>query len=326
MEATLQHSLREQLEHRRDRLTETIDEVGQADDLQRLLTEVDAALDRMGTGAFGRCEVCGGTCTDRQLRDNPMTTYCLCSLSPRQQAELQDDLDMAWRVQSALLPQQNRTVAGWQVHFRYLPAGPVSGDYCDVIVPEADDQSAYFLLGDVSGKGVAASFLMAQLNAVVRSIVNDGVSVSTLLQRVNAHLARSTPSSHFATLVGGRADGSGRLEIGNAGHCYPLVVRSGQVETLDATGFPLGLIDGGDYGTHRVEMSQGDSLVLYTDGITEAPNRSGRRYGAAALSGVVAANHELSPARLADACLRDLAVFRDGAAPSDDLAIMIVRR
>ncbi len=90
-----------------------------------------------------------------------------------------------------MLPEQDIDVAGWRIHFRYQPVGPVSGDYCDVLVPEADDGGVYFLLGDVSGKGVAASFLMAQLNAVVRGLVNQGVPVPELFERANEHLRRS---------------------------------------------------------------------------------------------------------------------------------------
>ena len=326
MKATLEQSLQTQLQDRRARLAETMADVGRADDLVRLLTEVDSALARLGTDAFGLCEVCGEPCDNDDLRAHPMLPYCLCRLSPQQQSALQRDLDMAWRVQAALLPEQNLSVAGWQFHFRYQPAGPVSGDYCDVLLPDSDGDCAYFLVGDVSGKGVAASLLMAQLNAVVRSLVNQGVAVADLLEQANRHLSQSTLSSHFATLVCGKANGSGELEISNAGHCHPLVVRGSQVERLGSTGFPLGLGEGHTYGTQRVSLNPTDSIVLYTDGITEAPSPSNERYGPQALARVLAANHALSPARIADACLRDLASFQDGAPRADDLTIMVVRR
>ncbi|MHC4990797.1 MAG: hypothetical protein ACYTGC_07425, partial [Planctomycetota bacterium] len=119
MEATLEGSVREQLEDRRERLEAIVSEVGEADDLTCLLRQVDAAIDRLGTADFGRCEVCDGRVSDAQLQAQPTLTYCLCELSAEQQAALQRDLNLAWRVQSALLPKQEVSHAGWDVHFRY---------------------------------------------------------------------------------------------------------------------------------------------------------------------------------------------------------------
>ncbi len=322
----LEHALEGQLRDRRRRLARTLAEVGDAQDLVALLTQVDSALERIGTDGFGRCAVCGEPCDDAELSAHPTTPYCLCTLTPRQQAALQHDLDLAWRVQSALLPAQDLTAEGWQVHFRYQPAGPVSGDYCDVLTAAAPGGGVYFLLGDVSGKGVAASFLMAQLNAVVRGLVQQGVSVPELFERANSHLRGTRLESHFVTLVCGRADASGEIELCNAGHCPPMVVRGPKIEQLDSTGFPLGLVEGSTYGTHRVCLAEGESIVLYTDGITEAPGPSNRRYGVDALARALVAGHALSPARVADACLRDVASFQGGSPRADDVTLMVVRR
>jgi sigma-B regulation protein RsbU (phosphoserine phosphatase) len=322
---TLERSLGDQLRDRRDRLARTIAQVGDAPDLLRLLAQVDSVLERLGTDGFGVCEVCGEPCDDDELLAHPMTPYCLCRLDPERLEALQRDLDLAWRVQAALLPAQDRCIAGWQIHFRYQPAGPVSGDYCDVLGREGDGDSVYFLLGDVSGKGIAAAFLMAQVNALVRSLVEQGVSVPELVERANRHLGRSTRSSHFVTLVCGRADSSGEVEICNAGHCPPIVARGSRTELLDSTGFPLGIAPASDYGTCRVSLGPGDSLILYTDGIVEAPGPA-TAYGTEALVRAVASNHHLPPARLAEACLGDLARFQNGTARSDDLTLMVVRR
>ncbi len=323
---TIERALESQLRDRRRRLARTLAEVGEAPDLMRLLTEVDSALERIGTDAFGRCDVCGEPCTEEELSAHPQTSYCLCDLSPSQRAALQHDLDLAWRVQSALLPAQDLSAEGWQVHFRYQPAGPVSGDYCDVLSGASPAGGVWFLLGDVSGKGVAASFLMAQLNAVVRGLVQQGVSVQELFERANSHLRASSLPSHFVTLVCGMADGSGEVELCNAGHCPPMIVRRRDIELVDSTGLPLGVVDGSTYGTHRVSLAAGDSIVLYTDGITEAPGPSNRRYGAKALARALGASRALSPARIADACLRDVAAFQGGSARADDATLMVVRR
>jgi sigma-B regulation protein RsbU (phosphoserine phosphatase) len=324
--ASRRDGLRRQLLDRRRRLAAVTSEIGQAEDVVRLLHEVDATLERLGAESFGRCEVCHEPMGDEQLRVNPMSQYCLCELEPEQLERLQHDLNVAWRLQAALLPKQNLTHGGWEIHFRYQPAGPVSGDYCDVIVPETESESLYFVLGDISGKGVAAAFLMAHLNALVRSLVRPGLDIPGLLGEVDRLLAESTPSSHFATLVCGRAGGAGEIEICNAGHCLPIVVSPSSVETVDTTGLPVGIGDDSVHETRRITVASGDSIVLYTDGITEARNCSGRMYGLEPLARVLAARHALSPAGLAEACLQDLASFRDGAPRHDDVTMMVIRR
>src|SRR5262245_12652544 len=130
MNAASQAQIHDQLVDRRRRLRDTIGDVGEAGDLVRLLGEVDAALERMEGGVYGRCEVCHENVEEKDLLANPLLTYCLCTLTPQQQRELQTDLDLAGRIQWALLPKQDLAHAGWEVHHRYEPAGPVSGDYC----------------------------------------------------------------------------------------------------------------------------------------------------------------------------------------------------
>src|SRR5437867_12463276 len=127
---------RDQLLDRRRRIESTLSDVGEAEDLVRLLKEVDSALSRMDAGTYGGCEVCHETVDDDLLLTNPLIQYCLCRLTPEQQRALQDDLDLATRIQWALLPKQNLRFAGWEVHYRYEPAGPVSGDYCDAIAQD----------------------------------------------------------------------------------------------------------------------------------------------------------------------------------------------
>src|SRR5207249_7870938 len=145
------------------------------------------------------------------------------------QTALQNDLDLASRIQWQLLPRQNVRVSGWEVHYRYEPAGPVSGDYCDAITENGDGGNLYVLTGDVSGKGVAASLLMAHLNAMFRTLVGMGLPVQHLLERANRLFSESTIASHYATLVCARAEVTGEVEVCNAGHCPPLVIRDRSV-------------------------------------------------------------------------------------------------
>src|SRR5215472_11789393 len=146
--------LREQLEVRRAELNIVIQEGASSGPCQELLHEVDAAIERMENGSFGICEVCHDPVEKERLLADPLARLCLDHLSSDEQRALERDLELAARVQRRLLPQSNVQFRDWQIRLHYKPAGLVSGDYCDLIVPEEEDGKLVFLLGDVSGKGV----------------------------------------------------------------------------------------------------------------------------------------------------------------------------
>ena len=325
----LQTRLRSQLVDRRSRLESTISDLNRPPDLLRLLTEVDAALSRIDGPAFGTCAVCHERVEESDLAANPMATYCLCALTPERQRALERDLELAWQVQAALLPPLGLTAAGWQTHYRYLPHGPVSGDYCDLVANA--DAGLYFMIGDVSGKGVAASLLMAHLNAALRGFARSGLSPQEALGEADRLLAQSTLASHYATLVCGRADASGEVEIVNAGHYPPLVVRAdGSIDDVGAAGLPLGLAIAAGPGkrdpAERLRLNAGDTLVLYTDGLTEAANREEEEYGSERLSRVLSASVRLSPRELVARCLADVSSFLDGESFGDDFTVLALAR
>lgn len=324
MDPSLESRLRDELLDRREKLVGVIGDVGSAPDLVRLLKEVDSALSRMDSRTFGRCQVCKEAVDDDFLSTNPLIQYCLCNLTPAQLQALQNDLDLAYQIQLALLPKQDLTHAGWQIHHRYEPAGPVSGDYCDVVT--CDGGNLFFLLGDVSGKGVAASFLMARLNALFRSLIDVGPPLQEIVERANRLFSENTVTSHYATLVCGRASPSGEIEICNAGHCPPLVVSRGEATPVGSTGFPVGIFAKGPYSVQKVRLSPGDTLFLYTDGLTEARDPNDREYGLDRLSGFLRSRSGRTGRALAAECLADLASFLGGAPRTDDLTLMVVRR
>lgn len=123
---------RTQLLDRRAKL-ELASVLGASPDISRLLDEVDAALARIDGGTFGACESCGEPIEADRLLADPLTRFCLDHLSPAEQRALQQDLELASRIQRELLPKRDARFDGWQVAYHYRPAGPVSGDYCDLI-------------------------------------------------------------------------------------------------------------------------------------------------------------------------------------------------
>jgi sigma-B regulation protein RsbU (phosphoserine phosphatase) len=317
--------LRDRLAERRRRLSEVIGDVGDASDLVALLREVDAAIERAEGPAPGHCRLCGEAVEEDELAAHPAATWCLCDLSPQQVDALSRDLGQAWSIQAALLPPPRQSLGAWEVHCRYLPAGPVSGDYCDVQPHPVDERAAYVFVGDVSGKGVAAALVMAQLSALLRSEIRRGAGIPALVRGANAHLRGSVAGGRFATLLGARVDDSGAVEICNAGHCRPIVAGPRGAAPLDAAGFPLGVVGGADYDVHRVRLRPGESLVLYSDGLTDAMDPARARFGAGALEHSLRIHGGLSPDRMLQAVLDDVAAHARGAPRSDDMTLMVAR-
>jgi len=318
--------LRDQLVHRRERLQSAIATTRAGDTLLELLSEVDSALERMENGTYGFCEVCHETVETERLIADPLVRYCLDHLSREQQRALEQDLELAAQMQRELLPRQGLKHHGWEVAYHYQPLGPVSGDYCDVITRNSDGDGLFFVLGDASGKGVAASLLMAHLHAIFRTLMAAGLPVHELVQQAGRVFCETTMSPHFATLVCGRAAASGEVEICNAGHCPPLLLRGHEVTHLEATGLPLGMFCDGSYSARRMSLAPGDTLFLYTDGVSESRSASHQEYGDERLARVVAEGRALPLEALVRNTMQDLADFRAGTPALDDLTVMAVRR
>ena len=318
--------LRVQLVDRRERLQRTIAGSHDTARLVHLLQEVESALKRVDAGSYGICELCNEPIEPEYLKHDPLVRVCLGHLSDQQQRAIERDLDLANRIQSNLLPSQNMRVNGWEVSYHYEPAGPVSGDYCDIVTPEVNGGDTYFFFGDVSGKGVAASLLMSHLHAIFRSLLATPLPLKQLIERANRVFSESTMSTQFATLLCGKLTRSGDMEICNAGHCPPFLVRGGRVTCIDSTGLPAGLSYSGEYEVQKFRLSKGDTIFLYTDGLTEARNASEQQYGPEKLSTLLERHQTLSSQALIDACLQDVSTFRNGTPNVDDLTVMMLRR
>ncbi len=132
--------------------------------------------------------------------------------------------------------------------------------------------------------------------------------------------------THFATLVCGVARPSGEIEICNAGHCLPLLMREGSIESIESTSFPLGMFCVGQFSTNTVKLAPGDSLFLYSDGLSEARNSENIQYGDERLAAVINTNSEAAPKRLIEICLEDLKNFQSGSPLSDDLTMLVIKR
>src|SRR5580658_1815844 len=259
--------LHSQLEERKRRLEAAIALAPQKAGFAGLLREVDLALERMATGNYGLCQECHETIEQDRLLADPLVCYCLDHLTKAQRAALERDLDLASQVQRNLLPQMNLQAGGWDTSYYYAPIGPVSGDYCDLI---PSDGQLFFVLGDVSGKGVAASMLMAQLHALFRSLTKMALPLEQMVSQANRVFCESALAGQYATVVCGHAKATGEVELHNAGHLPVIVVGKSGVLRIESTGLPLGMFYELEFSVTRLHMEAGDTMFLYTDGLSEA--------------------------------------------------------
>lgn len=319
------HPLLPPLLDRRRRLQAEIARNGEGD-LSALLTQVDAALDRLHAGHFGLCRRCHEPVEDDRLLADPLVQICLGCLSDGERSTLEHDLSLAGRIQQALLPPQNVSWGGWDIHFRYLPAGPVSGDYIDIVQPSEPEAPLHFFLGDVSGKGVSASILMSSLHAIFRSLVAADLPLSTLTERANRLFTETTLPAHFATLVCGRVGSDGTVQIVNAGHLPPLALGRRGPRTFPASGLPVGIFSTSRYRADEFQMEPDDLLFLHTDGLSEAAGDHRELYGVERLRAVLEARWPDSAVSVTAACLEDLARFCGDVPRGDDLTVLALHR
>lgn len=323
--------IREQLEKRREELKTTISVIPAAEStaaapLLDLLHKVDSAMQRMDGGTYGICDDCHDPVEKERLIADPLVQLCLGCLTGEEQRALERDLELASRIQRGLLPQTDVRFRDWRIHYRYRPAGVVSGDYCDVIPPATGDGRLIFLLGDVAGKGVAASLLMTHLHAMFRSLASLGLELDNLLEMANRVFCESTIAGQYATLVCGRIGSDGEVEIASAGHFPALLVAKDGVRQIGATGLPLGMFSTSRYTVSRARLDLDDNLLLYTDGISEANSPSGQQFGIESLSLAAGERHGWAPAELVAACLKDVERHTSGTRQADDQTLMVIQR
>jgi phosphoserine phosphatase RsbU/P len=314
------HLLRDQLLLRREKL-ETALARSQAANLVQLLEQVDKALERVDTGSYGECEACHGTMGAQRLISDPLARVCLECLGPSEQRALEQDLELAARIQAGLLPGRDLSAGSWKVSHHYEPAGLVSGDYCDV-VPHGQD--LYFMVGDVSGKGVAASMLMANLHAMFRALIPTGLPLSQLVGRANRIFSDTTLPTQYATLILGRAGQSGEVEICNGGHLPPLHLSSSGVSPIESSALPVGMFHDQEFLSTQVNFFPGDSLVVYTDGFTESSGGDGAEYEQQRLGAILQGLHGHGSRQLVDACVKDLLSFQADSPAVDDKTLMVL--
>jgi adenylate cyclase len=243
-------------------------------------------------------------------------------------ARVAGEMQAAQRIQLDTLPRDDSLRdARIELAASMVPALEVGGDLYDFYL--LDDRRLFFMLGDVSGKGLPASIFMAVSKALCKSTMlrAHDADLGTLLAQTNVEVSRDNPAAFFVTVFAGVLElDSGVLDYCNAGHENPWLVRSrdGTIERLvEGDGPPLCVVDGFEYRSARVQLERGDLLLIVSDGVTEASDRAGALYGTARIEPIVHATQDAHAAM--DALRRDVKAFAAGAEQSDDITVFALR-
>lgn len=237
-----------------------------------------------------------------------------------------NELKLARQIQVALLPDRLPKVVGWEIFAATVPSRGVSGDFYEVVEREGGLECV-LIVTDVSGKGIAASLLTASLEALLIEPIESGHPPDDICARVGRRLYQRTPPNKYATAIVGVLDpATGRLRYTNAGHNQALLVRgSGEVEMLGPTGTPLGLLPSSEYAAAEVQLALGDTLILYTDGITEAVNPQEEEYGIERLTELCREHRHQGLDELARTIESELDEFVQGVPYADDRTVVMAR-
>ena len=242
----------------------------------------------------------------------------------QQEQRLERDLAMAREVQLRLLPPVKPQHQHAEFSARFIPARTIGGDLYDFL-PYDTNRSA-IALGDVSGKAAPAALYAALVSGIMRSSASQFLSPSELLESLNDALQeRKLDSQYVAMLYALWNDENRTLQIANAGAVQPLFCRSGEVDTVHAEGFPLGMFPNVQYEEFSLSTQPGDSLIFFSDGIVDAQNMAGDMFGDDRLKAIVKKYSQKSASKIADAILAEVSKFQGGRERFDDETVVVLR-
>src|SRR5437870_3918403 len=240
-------------------------------------------------------------------------------------AKIDEELRTAYAIQKRILPSSLPVVDGYTFAAANRPAKSVSGDYYDVVV--RPNGRIYFVIADVSGKGITAALVMSSVATAFNIFTRTDPTPADLLRELIATLAPKTAPTTFVTLVAGMlAPTNGRIEFANAGHVPPLVVSSGGVEALRSTDLVVGLFPHAQYRNQTIELKPGDALVLFTDGVTEAEDAGEVQLGLGPIAETLKSLHCENASKIL-AAIEDHVNRHIGDAPAgDDVTMLALTR
>lgn len=242
----------------------------------------------------------------------------------RERDRLISELSTAQEIQAALLPKIEDPYEYFQAFARNLPCRHISGDFYDLI--KLDRGGYAFVIADVAGKGVSAAILGSISQGFLFAGLQQATSLVDCIERTNRYLVHRTDSARFVTLFCGVLNPDGELTYINAGHNPPLLMRAdGQCEDLAAAGVVLGVLEHAKYEQKTVQLKPQDLVCLFTDGVTEAPDRSGELFGEGRLKELLRTNFKEPLREIVTEAIDQIAEHSSDAPRSDDVTLLLFR-
>ena len=236
-----------------------------------------------------------------------------------------DELQVGREIQLSLLPSDSPELEGWDIWTYTRAANDVGGDLVDYV--RFPTSRLGVMLGDVSGKGLGAALLMSKLQATLRAVAYEGMSLEELGWRTNRIMCRDGIVGKFAPLVYlDLGPGESRLRVLNAGHMPPLIARPDGIGSLEPVSLPVGVDPEERYEEQIIDLGPDELLLVYSDGVTEARNERGEFFGDARLLDLLGRIRDLSSDAAGVTVLRAVETFVGEESLPDDLSLVLVRR
>ncbi|MDI3516166.1 MAG: phosphoserine phosphatase RsbU/P [Thermotogota bacterium] len=239
------------------------------------------------------------------------------------QERLLEEMRIAKRIQHTLIPKSLPRLKYARIAHIFETARIVGGDFFDVW--SSPKETLFFAVADVSGKGVPAAIMMSFFKGALRSKLSDEIKLNDLIRFLNNIALENMPSEMFVTFLSAFLTSSGRLMVGNAGHNPLLIVQRNHVEYIPASAPPLRVLENITLEEFELELSSGDLIVSFTDGITEARNERKEEYGLDRLEYIVRKNFDLEETEIVKKIESDLKSFIGNAPQHDDATLLLVR-
>ena len=293
------------------------------------LDAIDDAISKADSRTLGKCKVCQGEVEAELLETDYSACVCLEHLSEEERRNLESELELAQSVQKMLLPQEAPDIPGLEIAAFSRPAQIVGGDYFDFI--EFRSGLHGLAIADVAGHGVSASLHMASIQALLQTLVPVNNSPSDVMSQVHRLFIHNIRFDTFVTFFIGAFDSATKtLTYCNAGHQPPLLFRKSKskeesVVMLRPTGAAIGLVEEAKFGEKTIDLQEGDLLVLYTDGVTEAMNTENQQFGRERLETLIRQVEGLPVKEVIQKVRLSLEEFSEGKPLADDTTIMVSR-
>jgi phosphoserine phosphatase RsbU/P len=287
---------------------------------------IDESLEKIDNHTLGICEICHGIVDAEILAMDYTAAVCLDHYSEEERRRLESELELSQVVQRALLPQSAPRISGVELAAFSRPAEIIGGDYFDFF--KFRDGSHGLVIADVSGHGVSAGMLMSSLQTAIQTMAPYVDSPAEILERINRFYIHNINFTTFVTVFLARFDPiTLKLTYVNAGHNPPAVYRSGNndIHWLRPTAPAIGLAESFFPRTETVTLSKGDSLLLYTDGVTEVLNTSNEQFGPDRLAELFLQSTHMTAPNILQTLLQQTSAFGDNKSLADDVTMVALK-